>query len=247
MGLQDIVSDGQLLIGSLVALLAGIVAFASPCVLPLVPGYLAFVGGVAGDDGDGRSNKGRVVLGATLFIAGFTAVFMALMTLAGSVGSWMIRWEDVIIRVMGVIVIVMGFVFMGQFGAMQRTKQINIKPKVGLIGAPLLGVVFAIGWAPCMGPTLTTIFALSFDQGSASRAATLALFYCIGLGLPFILIALGFGWMARVTGFLKRHIRAINIAGGVLMIIIGLLMVSGLWSWIMSQLQVVITGFVPAL
>lgn len=247
MGLQDIVADGQLLVASLIALLAGIISFASPCVLPLVPGYLAYVGGVAGDSGDGRAHKGRVFLGSVLFIAGFTAVFMAIMTLAGSVGSWMVRWEDVIIRVMGVVVIVMGLVFMGQFGAMQRTQKINIKPKVGLIGAPVLGVVFAIGWAPCMGPTLTTIFALSFDQGSVSRAATLAMFYCIGLGLPFMLIALGFGWMTRVTGFLKRHIRAINIAGGVLMMLIGVLMVTGLWSLLMSQLQVVISGFVTPL
>lgn len=247
MELQGIVADGQLVVASLIALLAGLISFASPCVLPLVPGYLAYVGGVAGDNSGERSAKWRVTAGALLFVLGFTVVFVLMNAVAGGIGWWLFDYQDIILRVMGVIVIIMGIVFLGMFRFMQNTKRVNIKPKVGLIGAPILGFVFAIGWAPCMGPTLGTIMTLSLNQGSMSRAVILAIGYSLGLGLPFILMALGFGWMTGVTTFLRRHIRAINIAGGVLMILIGLVMLTGLWGYLMSHLQVVIDGFLPPL
>lgn len=241
MGVQDIVADGHLLVAVLISLLAGLISFASPCVLPLVPGYLAYVGGIAGSDD--RGGRGRGTIGALLFVAGFTVVFVAFFGLLGSLGAWLFEWQDLIVRVMGVALVVMGLIFMGMFGALQRTVRVKLKPRVGLLGAPLLGIVFGLGWAPCMGPTLAMIGMLAFEQGSAPRATLLAICYSIGLGLPFVLIAFGFGWMTRVTGFLRRHIRLINIVGGGLMIVIGLLMVSGLWNMLMAELQVVIGGY----
>lgn len=246
MGLQEIVADGQLMIAALIAVLAGLVSFASPCVLPLVPGYLAYVGGVAGD-GKRSTSQWRVTTGALLFVLGFTLIFTLMNVAAGGVGLWLFSYQDTIIRVMGVVVIIMGLVFLGFMNGMQATKRPRMKPRVGLIGAPLLGIIFAVGWAPCMGPTLGTIMALSLNQASVSRAVLLAVMYSLGLGLPFILIALGFGWMSTVTAFLRRHIRAINIGGGILMILVGLTMVTGLWGIFMSHLQVVIDGFLPPL
>lgn len=245
--IQEIVADGQLLVAVSVALLAGVISFASPCVLPLVPGYLAYVGGVSGTDAGTSASRRRVVFGVVLFIAGFTAVFVAMMALAGSVGLWLVEWEGLIIRIMGLLVIAMGLSFIGMFEVMQRTMRMKVKPRGGLLGAPLLGVVFAVGWTPCLGPTLTTIMALSLQQGSVSRSVLLALFYCAGLGLPFILVAFGFGWVAGITNFVQRHIRIVNLSGGILMILIGALMVSGLWTKMMYALQAVIAGYVTPL
>lgn len=256
MGLQDLVADGQLLVASLIAVAAGLLSFLSPCVLPLVPGYLAYVSGVAGDGGStaganpkqaGRRERRRMLAGSLLFILGFTVVFLLINIFAGSVGIWLWEWQDMILRVMGVIVIVMGLVFMGAFSRLQRTTRMDLKPKVGLAGAPVLGIVFAIGWAPCMGPTLGVVLMLATQQGSVPRAVVLALAYCLGLGIPFILAAFGFGWMTNTMAFFKRHIRAVNLIGGVLLILIGLLMVTGIWSKIMFALQAVIDGYVTPL
>lgn len=256
MNLQDLVADGQLLVASLIALAAGLVSFLSPCVLPLIPGYLAYVSGVAGGGGSTaaadprnaeRAERRRMVWGALLFVAGFTVVFLLINILMGSIGTWLWAWQDVIIQVMGVVVMLMGLVFLGAFSRMQRTTRISLTPRVGLLGAPLLGVVFAVGWAPCMGPTLSVVLSLAMQSGSVGRASVLALWYCLGLGIPFILAAFGFGWMTQTMTFFKRHIRAVNMIGGVLLILIGLLMVTGLWSMMMNALQAVIDGFVPAI
>nr|WP_152424148.1 cytochrome c biogenesis protein CcdA [Leucobacter sp. UCD-THU] len=245
--MQHLVADGQLLVASLIAVAAGLLSFLSPCVLPLVPGYLAYVGSTAGSAPGEKPARARMVLGSLLFVAGFTAVLVAFLAAAGTVGVWLLEWEQLITRLMGVFVIVMGLVFMGLFGAMQTTKKLRVKPKFGIVGAPLLGAVFAIGWTPCMGPTLTVIMGLSLQQGSVGRSVILALAYCLGLGLPFILAAFGFGWMAQTMTFFKRHIRAVNLIGGALLILIGLLMVTGLWSRMMYALQAVIGGYVTPL
>ena len=247
MNLQEIVADGQLLVASLIALAAGIVSFLSPCVLPLVPGYLAYVGANADSASNDKPARRRLVLGSLLFVAGFTSVLVALMAAAGSIGIWLIEWEGIITRVMGVVVILMGIVFIGFFSKMQMTKKLRVNPRVGLLGAPLLGIVFAIGWTPCLGPTLATIMSLSLQQGSVSRSVVLALAYSLGLGIPFVLAAIGFGWMTRTMTFFKRHIRVVNLIGGGLLILIGLLMVTGLWSQMMFGLQAVIGGYVTPL
>lgn len=244
----EIIFNGQLLAAIPIALLAGLVSFASPCVLPLVPGYLGYVGGMSnGARGKATPARSRVLLGATLFVLGFSLVFVLIGAFAGTVGAFVVRWEDIITRVLGVVVIVMGLVFIGQFSFLQRTVKSNFRPATGLAGAPLLGIVFAVGWTPCLGPTLIAINALSFETGSTGRGAILALFYCVGLGIPFLLVAAGLNWVTGSVAFLKRHIRAINIGGGILLVIIGLLMVTGVWGIFMSKLGVVISGFVPAI
>lgn len=247
------VADGQLLVAMLIALAAGVVSFISPCVLPLIPGYLAYVSGFAGapqgstaaaDPGRAqRAERRRMVIGAALFVLGFTAVFVAMLSLAGTVGLWLLAYENLITRVMGVVIIVLGLVFMGLFGRMQQTTRLSLKPRLGLIGAPLLGVVFAIGWTPCIGPTLGVVMTLSLQSGSAGRAAALGLVYSLGLGLPFIFAAFGFGWMTQTITFFKQHMRVLNLIGGGLLIVIGLLMVTGVWSQMMYGLQAVMGDF----
>lgn len=255
MGLEEIVSDGQLLVAAAIALAAGLVSFLSPCVLPLLPGYLAYVSGIAGSSSTAaanprqaaRSERRRMVLGALLFVLGFATVFIVFLTLAGAVGAWFLEWENVITRALGVVVIILGLAFAGAFSGLQRTTRLRWKPRVGLAGAPLLGVVFAVGWAPCMGPTLAVIGTLALQSGSAGRAAILGFFYCLGLGLPFVLAAFGFGWMTQTIGFFRRHVRAVNLVGGGLLVLIGVLMVTGVWSRMMFALQAVIDGYVTPL
>jgi cytochrome c-type biogenesis protein len=244
-GVGQIVFSGQLLLALPIALVAGLVSFASPCVLPLVPGYLAYVGGIS--DPGAKRDRSRVLTGVALFILGFAIVFIAYGAAFGALGYWLVRWQDVVVRVLGALVIVMGLVFIGQFSFLQRTIKPSWRPATGLIGAPLLGIVFGLGWTPCIGPTLAAISALSVGSGSPWRGALLGLFYCIGLGIPFLLVALGFDWVVGSVSFVKRHIRAINIIGGVLLVVIGVLMVTGLWGDLMSQFLAVIQGFEPAL
>lgn len=249
-GLGDVIVSGQLLLALPVALLAGLVSFASPCILPLVPGYLAYIGGFS--DGRGaadadRRGRRRLVLGVALFVAGFAFVFVVGGFVFGALGFWLIQWRDLITRVAGVLVIVLGLVFVGQFTFLQRTIKPSWRPAAGLAGAPLLGAVFAVGWSPCTGPVLAAISTMSFAGGSPWQGSLLALLYAIGLGLPFVLLAIGLGWASGAVAFLRRNIRAINIAGGVLLVVIGVLMVSGIWNAWMLWLQGVIPSFVPAI
>jgi cytochrome c-type biogenesis protein len=237
--------SGNLALAAVFALFAGFLSFASPCVLPLVPGYLGYVGGFAGE-GEKRDRR-RLLAGVGLFIAGFTVVFVATGVVFGTAGLLLKSWLDILLPIAGVIVIVMGLVFIGQFTFLQRTFKPQWKVATGLAGAPLLGIVFALGWTPCLGPVLVAVQSLAFYEGDPWRGGLLAVVYCIGLGVPFLLVALGVSWFAGSVGFLKRHIRAINIIGGSLLVIIGVLMVTGLWRALISSFTAVINGFAPAL
>jgi cytochrome c-type biogenesis protein len=238
----EIILGGNLLLALPIAVLAGLVSFLSPCVLPLVPGYLGYVGGFSSMPEKG--NRRRLLLGVGLFILGFSLVFVITGVLFGTAGLLLRPWLDLITRIAGVIIIVMGAVFIGQVTFLQRTIKPNWQVATGLAGAPFLGIVFGLGWTPCLGPTLVALNSIILDDGDPVRGGIIAVAYCLGLGIPFLLVALGLGWVTGSVDWLKRHIRAINIVGGAILILIGVLMVSGLWRLLMSNLGAVISGFV---
>lgn len=239
----SIVTSGSMLLALPVAALAGVVSFASPCVLPLVPGYVGFVGGMSGADPEKKGGRGRVLLGVALFIAGFTAVFMVMNFAFSALALTLVRYQDVITRGLGVVVILLGLGFLGAFPFLQRGARLRIDPKAGLAGAPVLGVVFGLGWAPCIGPTLAAVLALAYNESSAGRASLLTLAYCLGLGLPFLLVALGLRSSARMVAWMKRHRVAISRFGGAMLLVIGVLLVTGLWGRLTLQLQGLIDNF----
>jgi len=242
-----LVGEGALLLGAPVALAAGVLSFASPCVLPLVPGYLGYVGGMDRSDG-GRARPGaRLGLATALFVLGFSLVFVLAGVVFGAAGFFLVQWRDVLTRVSGVIVLLLGMVFIGGIGPLQRTVKPGWQPRTGLIGAPLLGAVFAIGWTPCVGPTLAAIDSLALQGGSAGVGALLAFVYSLGLGLPFIALAAGLGWATSSVAFLKRHVRTLNLVGGALLVVIGVLMISGIWLMVLNQLQAWWGGYEQAI
>ena len=240
----QMVVDGALWVAIPVAILAGLVSFVSPCVLPLVPGYLGYLGSTttttAAPTLDGgrtvTAERARLLLGVTLFIAGFTVVFVAVTILGGTFGYLLLQYANVLTRV----IIALGLVFLGFFGIAQRTLRPRAQGRTGLIGAPLLGFALGVGWTPCIGPTLAAIISMSWNLGDPARAGLLGLAYSLGLGIPFLILAAGWGWASRSVAFLRRHIRALNIIGGAMLIALGLLMVTGLWTALMSQLQQVV-------
>ena len=221
--LPDTVADGALPLAAVIAALAGLVSFATPCVLPLVPGYLGYVTGLSETSLEERS-KGRMVLGTLLFIAGFSAVFIIASMFVASIGMVLIEQRQLLLRIGGALVIVMALVFLGM--GSQRTLRLPVKPATGLAGAPVLGAIFGLGWAPCVGPTLGAVLALSLTEDSLGRAVVLAIAYCVGLGLPFLLIAAAYERWAPVSSWLSRHQRGIQIFGGALLLVVGLLLVS---------------------
>jgi cytochrome c-type biogenesis protein len=278
-GVGQLVTSGPLILALPVAAAAGAVTFLSPCVLPLVPGYLSFVTGMAGasgaapgasgaapgaglsrgqatpSDGSGvavaartvtvpappRGSRGRVVAGTALFVLGFSIVFVALGAALGGLGHLLTGHARLLTQVLGGLTIVLGFLFAGAFDRFSFAGRIvrpSTRPKAGLAGAPLLGVMFGLGWAPCTGPTLSAVLALSASTGTVARGAILAFGYALGLGVPFLLVALGFQVVMRASALARRHARLVTRIGGAMLVCVGLLEVTGAWSTFMAWLQV---------
>ena len=234
-GFTHAIQNGPLLFAAAVAALVGVIGFLSPCVLPLVPGYLSYVAGLSG--GGAKPSQRRMALGAVLFVLGFTAIFVLQGVLFGQFGAAISDHRIALERVMGVVTIVLGVVFLGGIGLLQREVKWHRLPQPGLVGAPLLGATFGLAWTPCLTPTFSAVYTLSAVQGTAGRGAFLMLFYCLGLGLPFILVALGFGWVSSALSFVRRHRRVISGIGGVLLIAIGVLLVTGAWDHLVNVLR----------
>jgi cytochrome c-type biogenesis protein len=235
LSLSHTVTDGPLLVAAGVAALVGVVGFLSPCVLPLVPGYLSYVAGLSGDAP--RPSQRRMVLGALLFVLGFTAIFVAQGAAFGQLGSTINEHRVGIEQVMGAVTIVMGVVFLGGIPLLQRELRFHRLHRAGLVGAPLLGAAFGLAWVPCLTPTFGAVYSMALTQGTAGRGAFLTVFYCLGLGIPFILVALGFGWVTSVLGFVRRHRAVVSAIGGVLLVAIGALLLSGEWDHLMNVLR----------
>ena len=231
--------DGFLLTAFPIAVLAGLISFISPCVLPLVPGYLSFAAGFS-------NARGKLFLGSVLFVLGFSALFISYGVLFGELGARIATNEESITRVLGVLTILMGVIFLGAFPFMP-----TIKPKIatngGLIGAPLLGFLFGVGWTPCIGPALASVQALAFQESSAVRGAVLSFGYCIGLGLPFIASGVFLDKSEKLRKVLVKSGNKVSKVGGVLLIVIGLLQLTGLWTDFMIEMRSLITDFAPVI
>ena len=258
------IDGGSLLLAVPVALAAGAVSFASPCVLPLVPGYLSYVTGMSAVDAQDvqshggaeeqdaaahrRRLRGRTILGALLFVLGFTAVFVSAGAAFGYAGSNLIAHQRLLEEILGSLVILLGLFFAGAVpqrwsGWLQRDARLHYRPNVGLASAPLLGVLFGVGWTPCLGPTLTAVQTLAWTQASAGRGAFLSAVYCLGLGLPFILTAVAFRRAMTAFGWFKRHYGAVTRLGGGMLVVVGAAMVSGVWDHLIHLMQGWVAGF----
>jgi len=241
------VSSGSLLLALPIALAAGTVSFLSPCVLPLVPGYLSYVTGMVGADLE-DAGKGRVLLGSVLFVAGFTAVFVSYGLAFGGLGALLLSHSALITRALGAVTVLLGFAFMGLIPGLQRDVRVHTWPtRLGLVGAPLLGVLFGLGWTPCIGPTLGAVLSLATTEASAARGALLSAVYCLGLGLPFIAVAVAMRRTAGTLGFIKGHYRAVMTTGGVMLVVVGVLLLSGEWTSLVIGLRGWVSSYAPVL
>lgn len=244
----EVVTSGALWLALGVAFAAGVVAFLSPCVLPLAPGYVSYITGLTGAElADTKGRRGQVLAGSLLFVLGFSVVFVSYGVLFGGAGSLLLEYADVINRVLGVLVIIMGLAFMGLIPGLQREWRMHRAPRWGVAGAPVLGLLFGLGWTPCIGPTLTAVQTLAFTEASALRGAILSFVYCLGLGLPFVLLALAFSRMARAIGWVREHYVWVMRIGGGMLVVVGVLLVTGVWTDFTVWLRVQVPGFETAL
>jgi cytochrome c-type biogenesis protein len=252
-------ADGSLLLALPVALFAGLVSFLSPCVLPLVPGYLSYVTGLSGADLAGTPTKvsdgpgtavashvqpspvrtRRVLMGATLFVAGFSAVFISEGAIFGNIGNHLLQHQTTVNRVGGILSIVLGIAFLGVLPRLQREWRFHRLPRAGLAGAPLLGMLFAVGWTPCIGPTLGVVLNLSYADSSATagRGAVLTAVYCAGLGIPFVVAGVAFRRALGAFAVVKRHYSVVIWTGAALLITVGVLLLTGEWTHLSNQLR----------
>ncbi len=239
---------GSMALAVPVALLAGLVSFFSPCVVPLLPGYLCYATGLgAAEVLGGTARRGRMLAGTSLFVLGIAVVFVATGTLVGSLGGALLTHADLISRVLGVVIIALGLAFAGVLPVGRRELRFSRLPEAGVAAAPLLGVVFALGWTPCIGPTLGVVYSLALTEGTALRGGLLAFVFALGLGVPFVLAGLVYTRMARAVGFLRRHQVFLLRAGGVLMVVVGLLLVTGLWATLTAGLRAAVSSFTPVI
>ena len=261
-------ADGSLLLAMPVALFAGLISFLSPCVLPLVPGYLSYVTGLSGadlagttpavSDGPGTAvashaqmtpaRTRRVLLGASLFVLGFTAVFVSEGALFGNIGSHLLEHQTAVNRVGGVLSILLGLLFLGVLPRLQREWRFHRLPRAGLAGAPLLGMLFAVGWTPCIGPTLGVVLNLSTADSSATaaRGAVLTAVYCAGLGIPFIVAGIAFRRALGAFAVVKRHYAVVVWIGAALLVTVGVLLLTGDWTQLSRDLRDVFSTYTPA-
>lgn len=225
------VLSGPMILALGAAMLAGLVSFASPCVLPLLPGYLGYFSSIA----PATANKRWSLVGSVLlFVLGFSAVFVLLGVVFAAAGAQFAQYQDVVLRVSGAFLVAMGVIFLGAFPAFQKTTRLNVARRGGPIGAFLLGGVFGLGWTPCIGPTLAAVLSMAFTSADASRGTILTVFYCLGLGLPFIGLAFFMERSRSIVSWLSKHSRAIHIFGGLMLILVGLALVTGLWSSVLN-------------
>ena len=229
--------NGNLILALPIAAIAGLISFASPCVIPLVPGYLTYAAGFS-------KSRGKILLGSILFVSGFTALFVTYGALFGSLGGRISANSKTISQVLGALTIVMGFIFMGRINLM-RSFKFSRTTNSGLLSAPLLGFLFGLGWTPCIGPALAAVQTLAIESASAARGSILAIAYCFGLGTPFILSGLYLDKSQKMRKFLAKNGDRISFIGGALLIAIGALQITGVWDSFMNSLRSLITGFEP--
>jgi cytochrome c-type biogenesis protein len=239
---RDTVLSGSMALALPVALVAGVVSFFSPCVVPLLPGYLSYATGLSGVDLE-NARRGRMVLGSLLFVLGFSFVFVVLGTLSGALGDWLFRYTRQISVVLGLFTILVGVAFIGLVPWLQRDVRVHRVPAVGLAAAPMLGVLFGLGWTPCIGPTLSAVQALALHEGTATRGAMLSVAYSLGLGIPFLVAGLAFRRTLGAVKWVRRHQVWVTRIGGMMLIVVGLLLVTGLWDQWVADLRSVVTGF----
>ena len=242
---HDTAASGSLALALPVALVAGLVSFFSPCVIPLLPGYLSYATGLSGADlasGAAGERRGRMLLGSVLFVLGFSVVFVAIGSLSGALGAWLVTWRDTLTVVLGLLTIVLGLVFAGVFSrllpGLQRDWRVHTVPAVGLAAAPLLGFLFGLGWTPCLGPTLAAITTLSLNEATAGRGALLSATYAVGLGVPFVVAGLAYRRALGAFGFVRRHQAWVTRAGGLMLVLVGVLLVTGWWDQAVTWVQI---------
>jgi cytochrome c-type biogenesis protein len=246
---QQTALSGSLALAVPVALVAGLVSFFSPCVIPLLPGYLSYATGLSGADlanGVAGTRRGRMFLGSVLFVLGFATVFVIIGTLTGAVGAWLIEWERQLAIVLGLLAILLGLAFGGWLPFLNREWRIHKVPAVGLAAAPLLGFLFGLGWIPCTGPTLAVISTLALQEGTAGRGALLLGIYALGLGIPFVIAALAYEKALSAIGWVRRHQVWVMRAGGAMLIAVGVLLLTGWWAEAVTWLQIQVVGTVEA-
>lgn len=240
---MESILSGSLLGAAPIAVLAGLVSFVSPCVLPLVPGYLSYATGLSGQEG----SRQRILAGTGLFIAGFTAVFVSFGALFGGLGVVLLAHQDTISRLMGLVIMLMGLTFMGLVPGLQRERRLRLRPSAGLAGAPLLGATFGLGWTPCIGPTLAAVQALALTEASAARGALLSAAYCLGLGLPFVGVGLAIRGATRGVTWVRDHRQFVTRVGGAMLVLTGALLASGAWNYLMIYMRSWAVNFTPTI